>query len=301
MAPAVNSPRVGVVGLGAMGGPIAAHVVRAGFEVTGFDLRAEAVEAARLTGVRPAASAREVAESADLVITLLPSDAALDAVVASPDGLIAAARAGLIVAEASTLSLAAKDRARALLGDRGADVLDAPLSGTSHQARRGDLVVYASGDRGACDRAEAVFAAFSRESRYVGGFGAGSRTKLVANLLVAIHNVAAAEALGLGIRAGLDADALLDALTAGAGSSRMLEHRGPMMLRREYADASMTVDLFAKDLRLITALADEVGAPVPLLRAAEHLYDSAMDLGFGAYDTAVVFEMLERRAAGEPT
>lgn len=301
MRGAGDPPRVGVVGLGAMGGPIAGHVVRGGFEVTGFDLRAEAVEAARLTGVRPAASAGEVGESSDLVITLLPSDGALDAVVASPDGLLPAAREGLIVVEASTLSLAAKHRARALLCDRGAEVLDAPLSGTSHQARLGDLVVYASGDRDACDLAGAVFAAFSREWRYIGGFGAGSRMKLVANLLVAIHNVAAAEALDLAVRAGIDPEVLLDALTAGAGSSRMLEHRGPMMLKRDYADASMTVDLFLKDLRLITELAEEVGAPVPLLRVARGLYDSAVDLGLGAHDTAVVFEVLERRVAGEPT
>jgi L-threonate 2-dehydrogenase len=177
---------------------------------------------------------------------------------------------------------------------RGVTLLDCPLSGTGAQARAKDLVVYASGNRGACRTAAPVFEGFSRAHYYVGPFGAGSRMKFVANLLVAIHNVAAAEALVLAARAGLDPAMALDVLADSAGSSRMLQVRGPMMVRRNYRDATMKLEVWQKDMRIIADFAREVGAVTPLFARTAPLYTAALSMGRAGEDTAAVHAVLEK-------
>jgi putative dehydrogenase len=144
-------------------------------------------------------------------------------------------------------------------------LLDCPLSGTGAQARAKDLVVYASGDRVACRRVAPIFSEFARAHYYVGPFGAGSRMKFVANLLVAIHNVAAAEALVLARKAGLDPALTLKVIADGAGSSRMLQVRGPMMLKSDYTKPTMKLDVWQKDMGIIADFAVETGSATPLL------------------------------------
>lgn len=285
---------VGVVGLGTMGGPLAGHLRGAGFAVCGFDVRDEAMEALRAAGGVPAASAADVADRSTLVFTSLPSIAALEGVVDGPGGLSSSSNTACVVAELSTMPLATKFWVRDRLEATGMTVLDCPLSGTGAQMRVKDVVVYASGESDAVARARPVFAAFGRGTYDLGEFGNGSRMKYVANHLVTIHNLAAAEALLLASRAGLDLDAVMAAITDGAGTSRMLEVRGPMMVRRDYADATMRMRTYQKDIDIIGGFARDLECPVPLFSASAAYYLAGLAEGLDDQDTASVFAVLER-------
>ncbi len=284
---------VGVIGLGTMGGQIARHLLDAGYRVVGTDVRPDRAAALAALGGASTASAAEVAARADTVITSLPSVQAFEDVIG---GAAEAARPQLTVIEASTLPLAVKERGRGLLAGRGAALLDCPISGTGAQLRTKDIVVYASGDAAALARVGPVLAAFSRDWLDMGAFGNGTKLKLVANLLVAIHNVAAAEALLVAGRAGLEPRAALAALTAGAGTSRMLEVRGPLMLDGSYAEATMQVQTFAKDLDIIAGFARDLACPTPLFGTAAQVHLAALAQGHAADDTASVFAVLQRLA-----
>jgi len=200
-----------------------------------------------------------------------------------------------IVIETSTLPIEVKERARSRLDTRGVVLLDCPISGTGAQARAGDIVVYASGSRAAYRRVAPVLSAFARAHYYVGPFSAGSRMKFVANLLVAIHNVATAEALVLGMKAGLDGAQVLRLVGAGAGSSRILQLRGPMMVKGRYRPPTMTLANFEKDLAIIAAFARKVGVRTPLLSAAAPIYAAASRRN-PSLDTAAVCAVLEKMA-----
>jgi putative dehydrogenase len=293
---AMMEPTVGVVGLGIMGSAISANLLRAGFRVVGYDLLPERVRALEAGGGQGATSARAVAEAASVVITLLPSADALDRVVGNEQGLLAAACGDLVLLECSTLPIAAKEAARGALAAGGAEMLDCPLSGTGAQAATKDLVVYASGDPETFERCRPVFDSFARSSRYTGPFGNGSRFKFIANLLVSIHNAAAAEAFVLGMKAGLAPEMIFDLIGSGAGTSRMFEVRGPMMVEGRYEPATMTVGMWQKDLGIIADFARELGSPTPLFAASAELYRAALAQGRAMQDTASVCAVLEAMA-----
>jgi 3-hydroxyisobutyrate dehydrogenase-like beta-hydroxyacid dehydrogenase len=284
---------VGVVGLGIMGSAMAANIRAAGFQVLGYDVLAPRRAALAKAGGRPMRSVREVANGAPVVIASLPSAQALHDVAAE---LAAASQRGQIVIETSTLPIAVKEEARALLAKRGTILLDCPLSGTGAQARIKDLVVYASGARRAYRRCIPVLDAFARAHYFLGPFGAGSKMKLVANLLVAIHNVSTAEALVLGMKAGLDPATMVKVLGDGAGSSRMLQVRGPMMVKGDYSSATMKVGVWQKDMKIIGEFARELDCPTPLFATTTAVYNAAMALGFAESDTASVCAVLEKWA-----
>jgi len=199
---------------------------------------------------------------------------------------------GMIVIETSTLPVPAKEDAARLLGQAGAVMLDCPVSGTAGQLRSRDVAVYASGDRDAIGRCRGVLAAFSRVQHLVGVFGNGMRMKLIANHLVAVHHTAAAEALLLAQRAGLDPALALRALADGAGNSRMLEVRGPMMLGGDFTDANIALAVFCKDIDLISELARSVRCPLPLFTAAAQLHLAALGQGRAEQDPACVYAVL---------
>lgn len=295
MTPSAAGPHlVGVVGLGIMGSSIARNLVEAGFRVAGFDLDAARCDEAARDGVAIAASVADVAASTELLLSSLPSDAALDATI---DAVVEAADAGRVQAgmpwlELSTLSPDCKQRNRARLAAQGIELLDCPISGTGAQARTRDLVVYGSGSTGAWERCREVVAGFARSAAHVGEFGNGMRLKLIANLLVAVNNVATAEALALARRAGLDLAQACELLGAGAAGSRILQLRGPMMVRGVFEPATMKLDLWDKDLRLIDAFARAEAARTPLFDATLPLYAAALAGGMAKQDTAAVYRVL---------
>lgn len=286
---------VGMLGLGIMGSAMSANLIRSGFSVAGYDISAERVQAFGASGGQVAKSPAEVAARAAILISVLPSVRALEDVVAGPDGILAAGRSGLILVESSTFPIEDKQRVRDLC-QGSVTMLDCPLSGTGAQAVTRDLAVYASGEQHAFERCRAVFDGFARSCHYLGDFGNGSTMKFVANLLVAIHNVSAAEAFVLGMKAGLDPDDIYRVIADGAGSSRMFEVRGPMMARGDYDAATMKVEIWQKDMKIIAEFAARLGCPTPLLSASAAFYTAAMAQGRGAQDTASVCAVLEEMA-----
>jgi 3-hydroxyisobutyrate dehydrogenase-like beta-hydroxyacid dehydrogenase len=285
-------PAVGVIGLGIMGSSIARHIAAGGFPLFGFDVRPvrrrELVAAGGIAG----ASATDVARQSSILITTLPSS---DALAKTVDAVIDADRRPAIVVETSTLPIDVKERARAALKKKRIELLDCPISGTGAQAHNKDIVVYASGSRPACRRVSSVLDAFARAHYYVGPFGDGSKIKFVANLLVAIHNVAAAEAMVLAMKSGLDAGMVLKLVAEGAGSSRVLQLRGPMMVKGDYRKATMALATWQKDMAIITEFAKRAGVKTPLFSATAPIYAEAVKTR-GLEDTAAVCAVLEKMA-----
>lgn len=287
---------IGFVGLGIMGTALSTNLLKAGFPVIGFDIDASRIDVLVRNGGAAAASARDVAQRCDLILTSLPAPEALHETVSGGSGLLAAQRKGLIVSECSTLTLEDKQAAQSALAAGGITLLDSPLSGTGSQAVRKDLLVYSSGDKAAYERMLPVYQGFSRGSYYLGAFGNGSRMKFIANLLVSIHNVAAAEAMVLAMKAGLDPAETYKAISDGGGTSRMFEVRAPAMVTGDYSKAQMKLELWMKDLGIIGDFATGLRCPTPLFSASSQYYAAALAQGRGAEDTASVCAVLEAMA-----
>ena len=278
---------VGVIGLGAMGAAMAANLVKDGFEVRGYDIVAGRRAALKRAGGKPVSSLSAL--KTPITITSLPNAAALHAVA---DEL----RGKGIVIETSTLPIDDKTRARDTLKRKGITLLDCPLSGTGAQAKLKDLVVLGSGDKKAFQAIASVLKGFSRSHYYLGAFGNGSRMKFVANLLVAIHNVSAAEAFVLGMKSGLDPKTIYQVAGDGAGASRMFQVRGPQMVAGRYDGAGIALELFQKDMKIIGEFATQLGVPTPLFNASAAIYNAAMAQGHAQHDTASVCAVLESMA-----
>jgi 3-hydroxyisobutyrate dehydrogenase-like beta-hydroxyacid dehydrogenase len=217
---------------------------------------------------------------------------ALDEVAAA---LAAHPREGLICLETGTLPLDAKEKARSVLAGAGIELMDVPLSGTGLQAADATLVVLASGSGTAFEKARPVFDAIGRSTHYLGEFGNGSKMKYIANLLVAVHNLATAEAHALGIAARMDPALVQEVMEDGVGSSKIFEIRGPMMVADDYPPAAR-LDIIAKDAKLIAEFARLVGAPTPLLDTSIEYYEAASSSGLGDLDAAALCRFLEQSA-----
>ena len=281
---------VGIIGLGIMGGAIANNLIARGWAVFGTDIDPGKRDALSRAGGTACGDIAGVCAAAPVILTSLPSPVALAAVAAA----IAATPAPRVVVETSTMALADKLAAEAVLSQAGHIALDCTLSGTGAQAVNRDLVIYASGDAVVIAAQMPMFGDFARAAHDIGAFGNGTRMKLVANLLVAVHNVAAAEAMVLANAAGLDPDLVVKIAGSGAGASRMFDMRAPMMAARSYLPATMRVSMWQKDMDIIGTYARELGVSLPLFEASAPIYTQAMDAGLGDQDTAAVFAVLDR-------
>ena len=284
---------VGIVGLGIMGGAIARNLVERGWRVLGADVHAgrRAELAAAGVEIRPDAGA--VTREAPRLLLSLPTRAALGAVA---DEIAAAGTEARVVADLSTFALDDKLAFEATLTRAGHTPLDCPLSGTGAQAVSRDLVVYASGDRAAADSCAPLFADFAKKTAYLGAFGNGSRMKYVANLLVAIHNVATAEAMVLAMKSGLDLEDVIEVIAPGGGGSRIFELRAPMMARGRYEPPTMRISTWSKDMSIIEGFARELGVETPCFDATRPIYEEALRLGLGEMDTAAVCRVIEDKS-----
>ena len=288
-----GSKKVGVIGLGIMGGAFASNLAAAGWDVTGFDISAPRRREAQKAGVKIARNAKEVAESSPVVLTSLPKPQALIDVARE---IAAAKLKPRIVVEMSTFEISDKEKAAKVLTKAGHTMLDCPVSGTGAQAKARDLVFYASGDSKAVRKLKPMFEAFGRHVYDVGEFGNGSKMKYVANLLVAIHNVASAEAMVLGMKAGPPPQAIFDLVKAGAGNSRVFELRAPMMVKGKYDTVTMKIDVWDKDMQVIGDYARKIGVKTPIFDATKPIYVKAQKSGLGMKDTAAVCAVLEQMA-----
>jgi 3-hydroxyisobutyrate dehydrogenase/glyoxylate/succinic semialdehyde reductase len=282
---------VGMIGLGIMGGAISRNLVERGWRVIGYDTDAARCDELARSKVEIADDVAQVVSEAPVIMTSLPSPTAVMTVAQ----LIATSgQTSRIVVELSTLAIADKLRFESILRNAGHIALDCPLSGTGAQAKVRDLIVYASGDSQAIARCQDLFSDFAKQSADLGRFGNGSRMKFIANHLVAIHNVATAEAMVLAKCAGLDPKMVIDMVGPGAGGSRMFQMRAPMMADGVYEPATMKVSIWKKDMAVIAEFANEVGCVTPMFTLTQPIYTEAMAMGLGDQDTASVFEVLKK-------
>lgn len=280
---------IGIVGLGIMGGAFARNLVASGWKVAGFDVSKERCAELAKLGVSIAASAGDVVARSVVVMTSLPSIKAIEAVAAE---IGAAKPAGRIVMEMSTIPIDDKLRFQKVVEAGGHTAIDCPVSGTGAQAETKDLVLYPSGKSEAIASLKDVIAGFTRGYYDVGAYGNGSRMKYIANHLVAIHNVASAEAMILAEQAGLDLDTVVKCIGDGAGASRMFQMRAPLMASDTYEPATMKMSIWQKDMDTIRDFARTLGVATPLFDATRPIYDQGLAQGRANEDTAAVFAVM---------
>lgn len=283
---------VGLIGAGLLGHALGSRLLAAGRALVVHDVSPERVATLVALGAQAGASTPDVTARADAVCVVLPTLASVEETIGGERGVVAGAKAGAVVIQMSTISPALTERLAQAAADRGVDFLDCPVSGTSAMVAQGDGLIIAGGEPAVIARWRPLLESMLSRVVHVGPAGHATLVKLVANLLVGVHSLAAAEALTMARRAGLDLDRTLEVLTAGAAGSRMLEVRGPMIAREDFPP-QMKLDLFMKDLHLIQEAGRAVGAPLPLTDVAERLYGQALDAGHAGEDLSVVVKSLE--------
>ena len=282
-----------MIGLGLLGHALSSRLLASGRTVVGYDVLPPRMDALVALGGKAATSVPEVAARAQAVCVVLPTLASVEDAILGAGGIVAHAGVDSTVIQMSTISPALTERLAREAAARGCGFLDCPVSGTSAMVAQGDGLIIAGGDADQVERWRPVLQAMLPRVVHVGPAGHATFVKLVANLLVGVHSLAAAEALTMARRAGVDLARVLDVLTSGAASSRMLEVRGPMIVREDFPP-QMKLDLFMKDLHLIQEAAQAVGAPIPLTDVSERLYAAAVRAGHAGEDLAVVVKALER-------
>jgi 3-hydroxyisobutyrate dehydrogenase-like beta-hydroxyacid dehydrogenase len=287
--------RIGIVGVGLLGSAVATRLLQHGFEVVGYDICTTQVEALRPQGLQAAASVAEAGAATDAVFTLLPTLDSVEAVVCGPGGLVETAWRQTVLIQMSTISPELTRRLHTAATAAGLAFLDAPISGTSAMVARGDCTILVGGDAALVQRCRPIFDAIAQQTVHLGAVGLAALAKLVTNLLVALNTAAAAAALVLAAKGGLDPATLLAALQTSAAGSRMLDVRGPLMVAGAFPP-QMKLDLFLKDLRLMLEEGQRLRVPLPLTSTAQQLYAAAAEAGAGAQDLAVVITQLERMA-----
>jgi 3-hydroxyisobutyrate dehydrogenase len=286
----METETIGFVGVGKIGMPISQNLIKSGYRVVGYR-RSSLAEFERIGGV-PAHSAAEVGAQADIVFSCLPSDEALDDAMQGPQGLVQSARAGQIVVELGSYPLPVKKRQIAPLADKGATFIDGEVSGTPGMVSARKGVVYLAGDVEACKRVEPVVAGFAESCLYFGEFGAASRVKLINNLLVSINIAATAEAMALGLKAGVDVDLMIKAIATGSGGSTQFGIRAPWMAERRFKPLQGTIPGLQHYIEMIGEFADSVGVATPLLDRVAELFDRFVAMGLSDCDGAAMIDVI---------
>jgi len=281
---------IGFVGVGKIGMPISQNLINSGYRVVGY--RRHSLEEFEKIGGVPARSSAEVGAQADIVLSCLPSTEALDEVVHGPHGLVHSARPGQIVIELGSHPVSDKQRQIAPLREKGATFIDGEVSGTPGMVSARKGVIYLAGDAEACKKAESVVAGFADSCLYFGEFGAASRVKLVNNLLVAINIAATAEAMALGLKAGVDVPLMIKAIATGSGGSTQFGIRAPWMADRRFQPVQGDVPTLQHYFGMIDDFAKSVGTATPLLDAVVPLYQRFIDMGLGNNDVAAMIDVL---------
>jgi 3-hydroxyisobutyrate dehydrogenase-like beta-hydroxyacid dehydrogenase len=291
----MTTPTIGFVGLGAMGGAMAGYLVKSGYAVAGYDVSAERAEAAVLAGVTRAASPAEAVRAADVVLSSLPSPAAVREAYLGSGGIVAAARPGATLADLSTVDPDTwRDVARAA-APRGLACLDAPVSGGPVEAGSGRLVFLVGGDAEVLERCRPIFATLGSEIHHVGPLGSAQVVKIVNNVMTMGNVAVAAEAMVLGVKAGLDPQRLFDILSTSGGRSHHFLKRFPNVLAGDFSPR-FSIALSRKDLGLAARLAESLGVPMLTTAVVRQVYEAAAAAGLDGQDMAAVTELFERWA-----
>ena len=286
---------VGFIGLGAMGRPMALNLAKHGYALAVHDIDPSKLEPLRARGAVVADSPEGVAAAADRTICMVETTAQAEAVITGESGIIRSAAPGHIVICMSTIDPLVARRLGAELAARGVGMLDAPVSGGTERAASGELSVIAGGDASTFEACRDLFAAMGTKLFHVGSLGQGLAMKLVNNMLVQVNMVAVAEALVLGVKAGLDPRTIYDVVRVSTGTSFAFEGRVPRILARDFSPGG-TVDISFKDQELETAFAKQLGVPLLLANVSQQVYQMARAAGLGKEDGAAIIKVLERLA-----
>jgi 3-hydroxyisobutyrate dehydrogenase len=286
---------VGFVGLGAMGGPMALNLVKHGFSLVVHDIDPAKAALWRTRGATVVDSAEAVAARVERTICMVETTAQAEAVIAGEHGIIRGARPGDVVACMSTIDPLAARRLAEQLTARGVAMVDAPVSGGTERAASGELSIIVGGAAETVAACQDLFRAMGANVFHVGGLGQGLAMKLVNNMLVQVNTVAVAEALVLGVKAGLDPRTIYDVVRVSTGTSFAFETRVPRMLHRDFSPGG-TVDISFKDQELETAFAKQLGVPVLLANVTQQVYQMARAAGFNKEDGSAVVKVLEQLA-----
>jgi 3-hydroxyisobutyrate dehydrogenase len=286
---------VGFIGLGNMGGPMALNLVKHGFSLVVHDIDPAKADIWRTRGATVADSAEGVAAKVERTICMVETTGQAEAVIAGERGIIRGAQSGHIVVCMSTIDPLVARRLAEQLATRGIAMIDAPVSGGTERAASGELSIIVGGATKTVAACQDLFGAMGAKVFHVGALGQGLAMKLVNNMLVQVNTVAVAEALVLGVKAGLDPKVIYDVVRASTGNSFAFETRVPKILRRDFSPGG-TVDISFKDQELETAFAKQLGVPVLLANVSQQVYQMARAAGFNKEDGSAIVKVLERLA-----
>jgi 3-hydroxyisobutyrate dehydrogenase len=287
---------VGFIGVGNMGNPMAANVLKASFPMTVFDLNPKAMENLIAGGARRAGSAREVVEQSEIVLTSLPASPDVEAMYLAPGGLVERAKPGTILIDLSSVLPSTPRRIEPRAKQRGVHFLEAPVSGGVSGARAATLAIMVGGDAEALARARPVLSAMGPNIFHVGPVGAGNTVKAINNMMACVNGLAMMEGLALGVKAGLDPMTIYEVVKASSGGSKALERIPRAIIPRDF-EPGFKVALMNKDLETFTLIAKELHVPVSFANVAQRYEQMALAAGLGEQDTTVVMTVIERLAA----
>lgn len=283
---------IGVIGLGAMGMPMARNLLKGGHRVTVFARRAEAMAPLVDAGAAAASSPAEVAERSDVIVTMVIDTRAVEDVVLGPRGIIEGAKPGSVVVDHSTIDPDGARRIAAALNVRGIDMIDAPVSGGPAVADAGALSMMAGGDESVLDRIRPILACYAKTIVHIGPSGAGQIAKACNQICTIVNTLGAAEAMLMAERAGIDATKVKDVLMTGFAASRMLDMQAPKMIARDF-DGKVESRLHYKDIHIVLAMARALGIELPASAAAAAVLTELQNRGGAKSDTAAVFTVLD--------
>lgn len=281
---------IGFIGIGKIGLPICEHLLKAGHPVVGYR-RSSLADFEKLGGLK-ARSPAEVGERADIVFTCLPSDEALEEVVNGPQGLLKSARPGQIVVEFGSHAVPVKKSYVAPLQAKGAVFVDGEVSGTPGMVMARKGAIYVSGDAAACETLAPIIKTFADVSLYLGPFGASTTVKVINNIMVGLHIAGTAQAMAIGLRAGVDVDLMIKAIANGSGASSQFGIRAPWMAERRFMPQQGSAPGLAHYLERGKELADQLGVDTPVLDCLIDVFHRAIP-GIGERDVAAIIEIFE--------
>jgi 3-hydroxyisobutyrate dehydrogenase len=290
--------RIGFVGLGIMGKPMARNLLKAGYPLNAYSRRRESVDALLDDGASGAASPREVAEGAEVVISIVTDTPDVRQVILGPDGVLAGMRPGTVIIDMSTISPTATREIAQAVESKGGELLDAPVSGGEGGAIAGTLSIMVGGKPEVFERCLPLFEAMGKNITYMGRSGAGQLTKLCNQIAVAVTNLAMSEALVFGAKAGLNLEKMQQAISGGAAGSWQLSNLAPRVLERDFAPGFM-VKLQQKDLRLVLQEAEHLQLALPATSLVHNLFHALETMGAGDEGTQALVKVLERLAGVE--
>ena len=288
--------RIGFIGLGAMGKPMCANLLAAGFKVTVHDVVAAAVEEVKAKGAAEASSPKELASECDVIITMLPNAAIVEAVVCGEKGLLAGSRPGMTIIDMSSVTPQHTKKMAGITEQQGVEYMDAPVSGGVAGATSGSLTIMVGAQPQTLERCRPILEVLGKKIYHVGSVGSGDALKLVNNMLLGINMAAVAEAMTLGVKAGLDPKILYDVIAAASGRSYALEAKVPNFILKGNFEPGFAVDLQYKDLEMATQTGKDLGVPLLLANVAEQVFETARARGLGRKDISAVVTLQEELA-----